>query len=131
MAEYKKYINALRKCAKEHENDITPTFQIIVSDLCKDTAKLLENDVVERAEYDKLKSQLDYEHEHGIEAANNLLDVLGKLDFQRQENKKLRTKIDKAIAEIQEFEMSHCINVMDWEDIIPECLEIIKRNIGE
>ena len=42
MAEYQKYINALRKCAKEHENDRTSTGHIIVSDLCKDTANLLE-----------------------------------------------------------------------------------------
>lgn len=42
MTDYQKYINALRKCAKEHENDRTPTGQIIVSDLCKDTANLLE-----------------------------------------------------------------------------------------
>lgn len=37
-----KYINALRKCAKEHENDFVPTFNIRVTDLCNDTAKLLE-----------------------------------------------------------------------------------------
>jgi len=42
MVEYQKYINALRKCAKEHENDRTSTGHIIVSDLCKDTANLLE-----------------------------------------------------------------------------------------
>lgn len=42
MTDYKKYINALRKCAKEHENDRTSTGHIIVSDLCKDTANLLE-----------------------------------------------------------------------------------------
>ena len=42
MTDYKKYINALRKCAKEHENDRTSTGHIIVSDLCKDIAKLLE-----------------------------------------------------------------------------------------
>jgi len=42
MVEYQKYINALRKCAKEHENDKTSTGHIIVSDLCKDTANLLE-----------------------------------------------------------------------------------------
>jgi len=40
---YQEYINALRKCAKEHENDRTPTGHIIVSDLCRDTAILLEN----------------------------------------------------------------------------------------
>lgn len=37
-----KYINALRKCAKEHENDRTSMGHIIVSDLCRDTADLLE-----------------------------------------------------------------------------------------
>ena len=42
MRDYKKYINALRKCAKEHENDRTFTGHIIVSDLCRDTADLLE-----------------------------------------------------------------------------------------
>lgn len=42
MIDYKKYINALRKCAKEHENDNTFTGHIIVSDLCRDTANLLE-----------------------------------------------------------------------------------------
>jgi len=42
MIDYQKYINALRKCAKEHENDRTFTGHIIVSDLCRDTANLLE-----------------------------------------------------------------------------------------
>ena len=40
--DYQKYINALRKCAKEHESDIAFTGHIIVSDLCRDTANLLE-----------------------------------------------------------------------------------------
>jgi hypothetical protein len=43
MTDYKKYINALRKCAKEHENDSTLTGHIVVSDLCHDTANLLES----------------------------------------------------------------------------------------
>ena len=43
MTDYKKYINALRKCAKEHENDRTSTGHIIVSNLCEDTANLLES----------------------------------------------------------------------------------------
>lgn len=42
MKDYQKYINALRKCAKEHDNDRTSTGHIIVSDLCRDTANLLE-----------------------------------------------------------------------------------------
>lgn len=44
MTDYQKYINALRKCAKEHENDRTPTGHIRVSDLCRDTANLLEEE---------------------------------------------------------------------------------------
>lgn len=42
MKDYQKYINALRKCAKEHENDKTPLAHVIVSDLCRDTANFLE-----------------------------------------------------------------------------------------
>lgn len=42
MKDYRKYINALRKCAKEHENDRVFTGHVIVSDLCRDTANLLE-----------------------------------------------------------------------------------------
>lgn len=42
MTDYRKYINALRKCAKEHDNDTTYTGHIIISDLCRDTAILLE-----------------------------------------------------------------------------------------
>jgi hypothetical protein len=42
MAEYREYISALRKCAKEHEKDKLYTGQINTSDLCNDTAKLLE-----------------------------------------------------------------------------------------
>ena len=42
MIDYHKYINALRKCAREHDNDRTSMGHIIVSDLCRDTANLLE-----------------------------------------------------------------------------------------
>lgn len=42
MVDYGKYIYALRKCAKEHESERTLHGQIIVSDLCRDTANLLE-----------------------------------------------------------------------------------------
>lgn len=42
MTDYQKYINALRKYAKEHDNDTTYTGHIIVSNLCRDTANLLE-----------------------------------------------------------------------------------------
>lgn len=43
MTDYQEYIGALRKCAKEHENDRTSTGQIIVSNLCEVIADLLEN----------------------------------------------------------------------------------------
>ena len=42
MTDYHEYIGALRKCAKEHENDRTSTGQIIVSNLCEVIADLLE-----------------------------------------------------------------------------------------
>lgn len=42
MTDYKKYIDALRKCAKEHENDIIFTGHTVVTALCRDTADLLE-----------------------------------------------------------------------------------------
>lgn len=42
MRDYQNYINALRICAKDHEKDRTYTGHIIVSDLCRDTANLLE-----------------------------------------------------------------------------------------
>ncbi len=43
MNDYRKYINALRQCAKEHEKDFTGTGCIRVSNLCNDTADLLES----------------------------------------------------------------------------------------
>ncbi len=42
MAEYKSYINALKQCAKEHENEIVSFAHIRTTDLCNDTADLLE-----------------------------------------------------------------------------------------
>ena len=53
MTDYKKYINALRKCAKEHDNDTTYTGYIVVSDLCRDTANLLEELEQEPKDYKK------------------------------------------------------------------------------
>lgn len=68
MADYQKYINALRKCAKEHDNDITFTGHIIVSDLCRDTANLLEElehkaDVLDkiRNEIERATIEMDYD----------------------------------------------------------------------
>ena len=43
MSDYKLYINALRKCAKEHKDEIAPFSYIRTEDLCNDVAKLLEH----------------------------------------------------------------------------------------
>lgn len=58
MTDYKKYINALRKCAKEHEKDVTFTGHINVSDLCKDTAELLET-LERESSYNSLNSLVE------------------------------------------------------------------------
>lgn len=58
MTDYQKYINALRKCAKEHENDITSFGHIIVSDLCRDTANLLEKLEQENV-LDKIRTEIE------------------------------------------------------------------------
>lgn len=53
IEELQKYINALRKCAKEHDNDTAYTGHIIVSDLCRDTANLLETvEAIPKADYE-------------------------------------------------------------------------------
>lgn len=62
MENYKPYINALRQCAKEHENDITPFTHIRVSDLCRDTANLLE-ELEQEPVLDKIKEEIFEEKE--------------------------------------------------------------------
>ena len=57
MTDYQKYINALRKCAKEHENDRTFTGHIIVADLCRDTANLLE-ELEQEPVLDKIRAEI-------------------------------------------------------------------------
>lgn len=58
MTNYKTYINALRNCAKEHENDITPFAHIRVSDLCRDTANLLE-ELEQEPIIDKIRAEIE------------------------------------------------------------------------
>ena len=63
MTDYQKYINALRKCAKEHDNDRTSMGHIIVSDLCRDTANLLEA-LGQEPVLDKIRAEImDFEEE--------------------------------------------------------------------
>jgi len=50
MENIEQHIIALRQCAKEHEGDKLFTGQINTSDLCRDTAQLLENIVNEQYE---------------------------------------------------------------------------------
>ena len=42
MSKYEADIKALRKCAKEHENEVVSFAHIRTTDLCNDTADLLE-----------------------------------------------------------------------------------------
>lgn len=81
MIDYQKYINALRKCAKEHDNDITYTGHIIVSDLCRDTANLLEelsssekpnkwNDVL-----DKIRAEIE---EYSLLTRERVIGIIDK-----------------------------------------------------
>ena len=102
MTDYQKYINALRKCSKEHENDKTFTGHIIVSDLCKDTANLLEelssSEIPENSTTETLISlevykQVAWERDIAIEQ----LKELG-YDF----GEKIRTSDDKYITKIQD-----------------------------
>jgi hypothetical protein len=58
MTDYQKYINALRKCAKEHANDTTYTGHIRVSDLCRDTANLLE-ELEQEPILDKIRAEIE------------------------------------------------------------------------
>ena len=84
MTDYQKYINALRKCAKEHDNDRTPTFHIIVSDLCRDTANLLEELMQEpvldkiRAEIVDLDDAADYDYEGYYKAVTDAVKIIDK-----------------------------------------------------
>jgi len=105
--------------------DITdlPTDKCLMVYLAEDVDSLPTADVVSHGVYE----QVAWERDTAIEQLKELGFGFGE----KTEPVVRRSKIDKAIEEIQEFEMSHCINVMDWEDIIPECLKIIKENIGE
>lgn len=70
MIDYQKYINALRKCAKEHESDRTSTGHIIVSDLCRDTANFLDTleQITELKEVTELKEAYQKGYKDGQEA---------------------------------------------------------------
>ena len=60
MEEYRKYILALRKCAIEHDNDETSFAHIVVSDLCRGTANLLEK-LEQEPTLDKIRARIELE----------------------------------------------------------------------
>ena len=74
MRDYQKYINALRKCAREHDNDRTPTGHIIVSDLCRDTANLLEA-LEQEPVLDKVKDEIEKQDEWLAQAGYTAYNV--------------------------------------------------------
>jgi hypothetical protein len=59
IIDYKKYICALRQCASEHTSDPVFAGEIITSDLCRETADLLES--LEQ-EYNKRMVSKDVDH---------------------------------------------------------------------
>lgn len=103
MTDYQKYINALRKCAEEHDNKITSLGHIIVSDLCRDTADLLARDA---SEIDKLDT-----YKMAFRVAVQLLngDVIYGIDD------------DRLFIKIMEIEGGACS--LDYEKFILENLD--------
>lgn len=89
----------------------------LIADILNTDLENTKYKAIERSEYEFIKHQL-------VET----MDRVAELD---KINTDLRSKIDKAIKEIEDLEMAHCIQIMDREDIVTTCLEILKRNIGE
>ena len=134
MTDYQKYINALRKCAKEHENDRTSTGHIIVSDLCRDTANLLEALEQEPCE-DAISRQavLDnaYAYGNGLEPEGYCVNVediqaLPPVTPQQKKAINMELKLDKRIIEeaVQE-----AVNDIKQNFIPKDVLDKIKAEI--
>ena len=78
MAEYREYISALKQCAKEHENENLFTGQIDTTALCNDTAKLLENDVIERSKIDKAIEDMEFNIKCNTDQRTGRANLLGQ-----------------------------------------------------
>ena len=104
MAEYREYISALRQCAKEHEKDKLYTGQINTSDLCSDTAELLE--------------KLEIGINKAIEEIEQTLYVDSLIFGELIDFKNGKISADDVIEEFNKVTRK-------------EVLEILKRNIGE
>ena len=62
MNNYTQYINALRACAKEHKDDMTPFAHIKVSMLCNDVADLLKS-LEQESILDKIRAEIEQQKE--------------------------------------------------------------------
>ncbi len=153
MTDYKKYINALRKCAKEHENDIISTGHIIISDLCRDTANLLES--LEQESCKNIKQEGVKEIFKAILDAKSKFDACGiKSDiYDLKVNEKFfdglemaikildqepkaesKDTISKVAATQIKVELKSKVFSEDWVDnvvYIDDCLEIIDKHTVE
>lgn len=129
MTDYKKYINALRKCAKENENDRTFTGYIIVADLCRDTANLLE----------ELEQQDDCQQKEPILTPEERSEVLNAIEFalptyqvdgyEDNDGVFFKVLISKA-AESSCSEKRNESDIISRRDAIEECkLEFLNPNV--
>lgn len=85
MAEYKSYINALKQCAKEHKNDNVPFANIRTTDLCNDTADLLEklengiNETIKQINNAEVEADFMNEHSSGFNSGlSKALEIIQK-----------------------------------------------------
>lgn len=84
MENIEQHIIALRQCAKEHEGDKLFTGQINTSDLCRDTAQLLENIVNEQYEsINRIEPLTDSEKRIFYAAMNREHDICKKIDVEK------------------------------------------------
>lgn len=115
--DFVKYINALRKCAKEHKNDKTPTFNIRVSDLCEDTARLLENIKAEPCE-ENLHREREQAYMQGYEDASKRFRIEPCEDAVKREAV-LNTldTMDKALDENRTVEA--------YKELLKECYKAL------
>lgn len=107
MTDYKKYINALRKCAKEHENDRTLTGQIIVSDLCEAIADLLE----------KLSSSEEPNKSEIPTGSNTKNDISNRtIIYKAKESKEIQEDLNK-LSELNKPTAKNDLGVREFEGI--------------
>jgi len=144
MIDYQKYIEALRKCAKEHEYDRTPTGDIIVSYLCRDVADLLEalekescEDCVSRkvAKENALNLCLEtsYDNEKVVEMLDDLPSVkpvacIGTVKFSKEDMQKI---VDDAVKELKTMtdDRAICKDCVDMSDVISMIMNLNLKHI--